>query len=63
MPIELLCRICEELVSSELIEEHSKTCAINTKKGMRAIHCDDKINKVTNNQVTHFLIHFFPFFF
>eukprot|EP01114_Cavostelium_apophysatum_P017666 TRINITY_DN5304_c0_g1_i3.p1 TRINITY_DN5304_c0_g1~~TRINITY_DN5304_c0_g1_i3.p1 ORF type:complete len:1047 (+),score=344.11 TRINITY_DN5304_c0_g1_i3:221-3361(+) len=45
MPTELICRICEELVSIDKLEEHSKECAANSKIEMKAMFCDDKIAK------------------
>jgi len=45
LPLELLCRICEELVPSELLEAHSRICAIETRNDIKAASCDEKITK------------------
>eukprot|EP01119_Soliformovum_irregulare_P015523 TRINITY_DN4370_c0_g3_i2.p1 TRINITY_DN4370_c0_g3~~TRINITY_DN4370_c0_g3_i2.p1 ORF type:complete len:740 (-),score=160.35 TRINITY_DN4370_c0_g3_i2:85-2304(-) len=41
----LMCRICEELVQYDHIEEHSRTCAMESKNDMQASLCDTKLSK------------------
>ncbi|KAJ4454202.1 hypothetical protein PAPYR_11151 [Paratrimastix pyriformis] len=43
--IDLLCRICEEVVPSHLLEEHSKYCSAANKAELRAHTSDDKLRK------------------
>eukprot|EP01117_Protostelium_nocturnum_P007674 TRINITY_DN2755_c0_g1_i2.p1 TRINITY_DN2755_c0_g1~~TRINITY_DN2755_c0_g1_i2.p1 ORF type:complete len:1006 (+),score=271.24 TRINITY_DN2755_c0_g1_i2:746-3763(+) len=43
--IQMLCRICEEMVPVKLLEEHSKQCAIDSKKDPKVISCDERIAK------------------
>ncbi len=47
--IELLCRICEELVRSDEIEAHSKTCAIRHDIDMRSVTCDDRLRRLVKS--------------
>jgi hypothetical protein len=54
LPLELLCRICEELVPADQLEAHSKTCAINSMNDMKASSCDDKLLKVCSTNVLLF---------
>ncbi|PRP75823.1 hypothetical protein PROFUN_08817 [Planoprotostelium fungivorum] len=42
----LVCRICEELVPMTQLEEHSKQCAMDSKRNPKAIACDEKIAKL-----------------
>lgn len=44
--VKLVCRICEELVPYIQLEEHSKQCAMDSKKNAKAIACDEKIAKL-----------------
>lgn len=47
--VELLCRICEELVASDKLEEHSKICAIKHNIDMKSITCDDRLKRITHS--------------
>jgi len=47
--IELLCRICEELVKSDDLEAHSKTCAIRHNIGVRSVTCDDRLKNLVKS--------------
>jgi hypothetical protein len=44
--IDLLCRICEELVPSNMLEEHSNSCAIKHNIQMKTISVDDRFKKL-----------------
>jgi serine/threonine protein kinase/mRNA-degrading endonuclease RelE of RelBE toxin-antitoxin system len=44
--LEILCRICEELVRSDQLEEHSKVCAIRRNIDMKTISCDERLKKL-----------------
>jgi hypothetical protein len=43
---KILCRICEELIGSNIYEEHSKTCAIRLKVDAKCIENDETLKKV-----------------
>ena len=44
----VLCRICEEMVLAETLEEHSKTCAIQQECHLKQYACDLKLKKFAN---------------
>ncbi|TPX39165.1 hypothetical protein SeMB42_g06430 [Synchytrium endobioticum] len=41
----VLCRICEEMVLAETLEEHSKSCAIQQEYQLKQYSCDLKLKK------------------
>eukprot|EP01112_Ceratiomyxa_fruticulosa_P007609 TRINITY_DN1976_c0_g2_i3.p1 TRINITY_DN1976_c0_g2~~TRINITY_DN1976_c0_g2_i3.p1 ORF type:complete len:1074 (-),score=203.93 TRINITY_DN1976_c0_g2_i3:294-3515(-) len=52
--LELLCRICEEMVPANELEDHTKDCAIETQADIRVSNCDyrlDRISKVLARRV------------
>lgn len=42
----LLCRVCEERVRSDLLEEHSRNCVAESQAELLITECDERINKV-----------------
>lgn len=47
--VELLCRICEELVNSDELEEHSQYCAIRHNIDMKAISSDERLKRIAKS--------------
>ncbi|KAL9655947.1 hypothetical protein ABK040_007568 [Willaertia magna] len=45
-PIEILCRICEELVPRDKLAEHSATCAVKHKLEMQNVTVSEKIKNI-----------------
>ncbi|TPX32831.1 hypothetical protein SmJEL517_g04161 [Synchytrium microbalum] len=44
----VLCRICEEMVLAETLEEHSKSCAVQQECHLKQYACDLKLKKFAN---------------
>eukprot|EP00762_Andalucia_godoyi_P001927 ANDGO_05948.mRNA.1 putative serine/threonine-protein kinase DDB_G0272282 len=47
--MELLCRICEELVSIDQLEEHSKYCSAYSNMDMKSSSCDERLQKLVSS--------------
>ncbi|GAM22967.1 hypothetical protein SAMD00019534_061420 [Acytostelium subglobosum LB1] len=48
----VMCRICEEMISSTLLEEHSKVCVLSAKENMKAMTIDDQLMTISKILIT-----------
>eukprot|EP01113_Clastostelium_recurvatum_P040393 TRINITY_DN6280_c0_g1_i1.p1 TRINITY_DN6280_c0_g1~~TRINITY_DN6280_c0_g1_i1.p1 ORF type:complete len:1027 (-),score=310.58 TRINITY_DN6280_c0_g1_i1:279-3359(-) len=43
---DLVCRICEEMVPAQFLEEHTKLCAQDSQTDMKIVACNEKLDRI-----------------